>query len=114
MPDNSPQDGNLDDHDKNYFRGLIDEGLGVTAMAKRSGWSRATIYRRFAEWGWKPHRGWIETDSPANGPPAANNHPATAPPTDASRHLPTTKPGDLLTPEVRAKVEKMKKKRRKP
>ena len=45
----------------------------------------------------------------ANAPPAAHTNQATAPPTDASQPPPTTATGDLLTPEIRAKVEEMKK-----
>lgn len=112
MPDNSPGDPNIDDHDKNYFRGLIKEGLSQTAMAKRSRWSRSKIIRKFEEWGFQ--RGWVETDASANAPPDANNNQATAPPTDASKPPSTTTPGDHLTPEVRAKMEELKKKRRKP
>jgi hypothetical protein len=111
MPDNSPPDPNIDDHDKNYFRGLIKEGLSQIAMAKRSGWSRSKIHRKFDEWGFK--LGWVETDASANAPPAANTNQATAPPASTSATPPTTASGDLLTPEIRAKVEAMKKSQRK-
>ncbi len=111
MPDNSPQDPNIDAHDKNYFRGLIKEGLSQTAMVQRSGWSRSKIHRKFEEWGFK--LGWVETDASANAPPAAAANHATAPPASASASPPTTASGDLLTPEIRAKVEALKKKRRK-
>jgi hypothetical protein len=111
MPDNSLQDPNIDNHDKNYFRGLIKEGLSQVEMARRSGWSRSKISRKFDEWGFKLV--WVESDATANAPPAADTNEATAPPTDASKPFPTTAAGDLLTPEIRAKVEAMKKKSRK-
>ncbi len=98
----------MDDHNKDYFRGLIEEGLDITAMAKRSEWSRAKIYRKFDEWGWERKVIWVEPDPPPKASPAA------APPATASTSPPTTTPGDLLTPEIRAKVEALKKKRRKP
>ncbi len=112
MPQDSPQDSNWDEWEKNLFRPLIKLGYDVEEMAEITNYSPATIYRRFRAWGWK--RGWIELDPPANAPPAAAANAATAPPAAASDSPPAATPGDLLTPEIRAKVEAMKKKRRKP
>ena len=110
MPQDSPQDWNWDEREKNLFRPLIKLGYDVDELVVITKYSRATIYRRFDEWGWK--RGWIEPDPPPKAKPAAAANPATAPSARASDSPPKTIPGDLLTPEIRARAEALKKKRR--
>ena len=110
MPQDSTQEWSGDDHEKNLFRPLIKLGYDVEEMTAITKYSPATIYRRFGAWGWV--RGWIELDPPANAPPAATANAANAPPANASASAPppTTAPGDLLTPEIRAPVEALRRK----
>jgi transposase-like protein len=101
-----PDGANHKELDKAYLLKLLDENKGnVSAVARISGWNRKTIARWIKEWGLEKRL--VPKDAPARPEPPA---PATTP--TAARLAPETPPGpagrDLLTPEVRAKMEAIK------
>jgi transposase-like protein len=99
-----PDGANHKELDKAYLLKLLDENQGnVSAVARISGWNRRTIARWIKSWGLV--KKLVPADAPAQPAPPA-------PTPTAARLAPDVKPHpgtrQLLTPEVRAKLEAMK------
>jgi hypothetical protein len=122
-----PDDASREDALKSYFRNLIELGYDDEEIAAQSGCDITSIRRKFKGWGWVKR--WVELDASAvarlraraNETPRrasrARAAPTAAPPKPA---LPAASPPtnggptsrDFLEPDVRAKLEALKKKKK--
>ncbi len=123
-----PDDASSEDALKAYFRNLIELGYDDDEIAAQSGYDPTTVRRKFKGWHW--FKRWVELDAAAvarmrarahapprkrrvsraraapGAPPPKPAPPAAAPPTN---HAATSR--DFLEPDIRAKLEAMKKRK---
>jgi hypothetical protein len=109
-----PDNANLKAVVKAFYRYLRTLYKTKADIVRASGESRATVARKFKSWGW--HKDWVERDeSVADPPPAAASSPSPAPATDITTPKQNKANGhpsrDFLDPDIRAKLESLKKKR---
>jgi hypothetical protein len=108
-----PDDGSFKAAEKTYYRALRQKHKTQVAIAKVSGVNRNTIRRKFKGWGWG--KDWVEWGESVADPPRA---PASSPSPSSSAapprpHEANGQPSrDFLEPDIRAKLEAMKKKKR--